>query len=206
MSAEPSDVQIEAAEQLVQESQALNAAVSEKLASASPAEITMSTSVAAPAAAASVPAAAAAAAAPASMPMSKAPAANPDLILGLSKENWGIILGLFAVFYISLAMIYWSVLEIGVTIRGSDYLSLPSNYYGDYSRDFYYKGFGAPVDKQIELLPWVKAAVCPSNTNYYVCTPSCDDLFVTPPSKDDSGKLIENDNCNKECGVQCFNP
>lgn len=200
MSAEPSDVQIQAAEQLVQESQALNAAVSEKLASASPAEITMSTSVAAPAAAPAT------SAAPASMPMSKAPEVNPDLILGLSKENWGIILGLFAVFYVSLAMIYWSVLEVGVTIRGSDYHSLPSMYYGDYSRDFYYKGFGAPVDKQIELMPWVKAAVCPSNTNNYVCTPTCDDLFVTPPSKDDKGNLVENSECNKDCGVQCFNP
>lgn len=215
MSSEAAENKIEKAEELVEESKALNAAVSQKLATPSSAqEISMT-----------------------SAPAAAAPSGEQNkgghshgvsdvhshgtgghghshgdeqpaepLYLGLSARNWGIIAGLFIFFYICLAMIFWSVLEVGVVIRGSDYHSLPSFYYGEFSRDFYYKGFGAPVDKQIELLPWVKTAVCPGNTNGFVCTPGCDDLFVTPPSYDDNGKMIENSNCNKDCGVQCFNP
>lgn len=49
--------------------------------------------------------------------------------------------------------------------------------FGDFSRDHYFPGFGTPIEKEMMVYPWIKAAHCPEAEDDMVC--ARDDLIFT---------------------------
>jgi len=70
---------------------------------------------------------------------------------------------------------------------------LPSRYFGNFDRDHYFPGYGAPVnDGKVMLYPWVQQHYCPENLpNRYVCDPECENL------------IFHAYKCNSECETKC---
>eukprot|EP00238_Polyblepharides_amylifera_P013347 CAMPEP_0196580424 /NCGR_PEP_ID=MMETSP1081-20130531/28620_1 /TAXON_ID=36882 /ORGANISM="Pyramimonas amylifera, Strain CCMP720" /LENGTH=391 /DNA_ID=CAMNT_0041900285 /DNA_START=28 /DNA_END=1203 /DNA_ORIENTATION=+ len=146
---------------------------------------------------ASVPAAAPRAAPKTTAVNAAGPPPEP-LYLGISLRNWGIIFALLLLLYLCVALFYAALLTIAVEARDTEFLKLPSEYFGDFDRENYYTGFGNVIDEKVPLYPWVFMTECPGNTfssgepNFDVCTPSCENLIYG--------------DCNNECQKLCVLP
>jgi hypothetical protein len=70
---------------------------------------------------------------------------------------------------------------------------LPSRFFGNFDRDHYFPGYGAPInDGKVMLYPWVQQHYCPENLpNRYVCDPECENL------------IFHAYKCNSECETKC---
>ncbi|QDZ17595.1 hypothetical protein HOP50_01g01040 [Chloropicon primus] len=60
------------------------------------------------------------------------------MISGISLTNWGLVIGKLIVLYIFLTGWFTALFYCGMEVRGTDYLRLPSKYFGDFDRN---KGF-----------------------------------------------------------------
>uniref|UniRef100_A0A7R9SVH7 Uncharacterized protein n=1 Tax=Polyblepharides amylifera TaxID=1486889 RepID=A0A7R9SVH7_9CHLO len=118
------------------------------------------------------------------------------LYMGISLRNWGIINGLLLLLYVCVALFYAALLTIAVEARGTEFIKLPSEYFGDFDRENYYQGFGSVIDEKVPLTPWVWFKECKDNAivdeTAYVCTPACDNLIYG--------------DCHSECATECVLP
>ena len=57
---------------------------------------------------------------------------NAGKILGIYPKDWARITAILLTLYVCLGMIYWGLLEAGVHVRGTDWLTLSGRFYGKF--------------------------------------------------------------------------
>ena len=57
------------------------------------------------------------------------------MILGISVLNWLRIVGKLLILYVFLGLYFTMLLVIGMEVRGTNYIRLPSKYFGDFVRN-----------------------------------------------------------------------
>jgi hypothetical protein len=139
--------------------------------------------------------------------MPRVPEAGPEKkiveegsILGITPKNWGYLFSILMVLYVCLGLYYYGLMTIAVETRGAEYMKLPTRFYGDFDRDNYYVGFGAVLDKKMEMYPWILEHDCSvkdGETTTYptwkedgkiytdVCVPDCDHIMYNKCEKDE---------------------
>mmetsp|Transcript_23992 Transcript_23992/g.40241 ORF Transcript_23992/g.40241 Transcript_23992/m.40241 type:complete len:143 (-) Transcript_23992:506-934(-) len=127
---------------------------------------------------------------------------------GISLRNWGIIVGGLLFLYLCLGLFYASLLTIAVECRGEEYIKMPKEFFGDFSREEYYMGYGSPIEGNQEVYPWLlentpdcllnmKAILAADPTEediYLSCDPTCTNKIYKPECDTDTCKIS-----TKEC-------
>eukprot|EP00959_Pyramimonas_sp_CCMP1952_P206263 4313720-Pyramimonas_sp.AAC.1 len=143
------------------------------------------------------------------MPVMTKDASGKTLFLGINSRNWGIIVGGLLFLYICLGLLYASLITIAVECRGEEYIKMPKEFFGDFSREKYYAHFGSPTeDDQFEVYPWILTSPgsdCEENLlstpdekeGYYSCDPTCEHLIYHP--------ICDDKRC-MDMPKQCLNP
>ena len=76
----------------------------------------------------------------ASLEVEKAPSAGTaseeTMIFNISLTNWGRIVGKLMILYVFLGCYFTMLLYTGFAVRSTDYLRLPSKYFGDFERNY----------------------------------------------------------------------
>lgn len=138
------------------------------------------------------------------------------LFLNINFRNWGIIVGGLLFLYVCLGLMYAALITIAVECRGEEYIKMPKEFFGDFSRDKYYAHYGSPTeDEKYEVYPWrvmndpdmPMHPECHANLMYtvtntteekvYSCDPTCSHLVYT---------AICDDKLCKDMPMQCLNP
>mmetsp|Transcript_20984 Transcript_20984/g.40109 ORF Transcript_20984/g.40109 Transcript_20984/m.40109 type:complete len:138 (+) Transcript_20984:74-487(+) len=106
-------------------------------------------------------------------------APSETMYMGISMRNWGILLSCLLTLYVSLGCYFGALMSIAVECRGAEYMKLPTTFFGSFDRDNYYEGYGAAVDDEVPLYPWLFNTACPNNkhadgpmTDVFI--PNCD--------------------------------
>lgn len=135
------------------------------------------------------------------------------LFLNISGRNWSIIVGGLLFLYVCLGLLYASLITIAVECRGEEYIKMPKEFFGDFSREKYYAHYGSPTeDEEYEVYPWriLAGAMhqgCHDNlmstlentteTAVYSCDPTCNHLVYK--------SICEDKKC-APMSAQCLNP
>jgi len=133
------------------------------------------------------------------------------LFLNINGKNWSIIVGGLLFLYVCLGLMYASLITIAVECRGEEYLKMPKEFFGDFSREKYYAHFGSAMeDSKYEVYPWraLHDQGCVSNLDatlvnatesvaLYSCDPTGNHLVYSP--------ISDSKEC-KDMPHQCLNP
>ena len=92
------------------------------------------------------------------MEVEKAPAttqerSGPTMIFNISIANWIRIISKLLFLYACLAAYFAVLFVIGLGVRQQDYFTLPSKYFGDFGRNYKYRGFYNQLEPVYQNLP-----------------------------------------------------
>uniref|UniRef100_A0A7S0RXA4 Uncharacterized protein n=1 Tax=Pyramimonas obovata TaxID=1411642 RepID=A0A7S0RXA4_9CHLO len=135
------------------------------------------------------------------------------MFLGINRRNWSIIVGGLLTLYLCLGLMYYALLSIAIECRGEEYLKMPKEFFGDFSREKYYAHYGSPTeDKEYPVYPWVAmhATGCQDNMATFNETGKDIEMYSCDP---ECNNLVYHSICNKTdtCLItaghkQCLNP
>lgn len=135
------------------------------------------------------------------------------MFLGINRRNWSIIVVGLLTLYLCLGLMYYALLSIAIECRGEEYIKMPKEFFGDFSREKYYAHYGSPTeDEEYPVYPWVAMhdEGCQANMATYNETGTDIEMYSCVP---ECNHLVYDSICNKTdtCLItaghqQCLNP